>query len=1304
MVLSGAVMLIEYYSGTAVLSEFAADKLLSLLRQEIPAIESVSADYLHAVLFNEKASDADLKTLESLLHYGESRNVEMLNPQSYFVSPRPGTISPWSSKATDIAHNCGLSCVDRVERCRRYQIGLVDGVSLSESEINTLKMIIHDRMIEAVVESQDQLAVLFETHDARPLQHIEILSDGRAALETANAELGLAISEDEIDYLLDGFCKIGRNPTDTELMMFAQANSEHCRHKIFNADWTVDGAEQPHTLFGMIRNTYQKHSAGVLSAYKDNAAVIEGFDGARFSPDPQTGEYCHVEQAMPAMIKVETHNHPTAISPFPGAATGAGGEIRDHGATGRGAKPKAGLCGFSVSNLKLPALPQPWEIDNGKPDRIVSALDIMLEGPIGAAAFNNEFGRPNITGYFRTYEVKPEGQTAVRGYHKPIMLAGGVGNMHVDHVEKNRIPPGANLIVLGGPAMLIGLGGGAASSMASGTSSEDLDFASVQRGNPEMERRCQEVIDRCTRLAENNPIISIHDIGAGGLSNAMPELVNDAGRGATLDLRKVPNDEPGMSPMEIWSCEAQERYVLAVSDEDLELFDSICQRERCLYAVLGKATEAQQLVVNDPLHANQPVDMPLELMLGKPPRMFRDVRREKTNGNVIDTQALSVVDAAYRILQLPTVADKSFLITIGDRTVTGLIARDQMVGPWQIPVSDVAVTMNSFSGFHGEAMAIGERTPAAILDAAASARLAVAEAITNIAAADIDSLSDIKLSANWMAACGNSADDADLFDAVKAIGMELCPELELTIPVGKDSLSMRSVWEEKGEQKEVKAPLSLIVSAFSRVVDVRRTSTPQLHTDAGETRLILIDLGQGSNRLGATALAQVQHAIGDEPADIDVFAALKIFFDSIRDLRRDDKLLAYHDRSDGGLFVTLCEMAFAGHTGLSIDVSHVDDDAITALFNEELGAVIQVRSDESEMILHDLSEAGLTVIDIGTLQEDSHIVISHNDEEILHESRVDLHRAWSSTTYQMQSLRDNADCALQEYDAILDDGDPGLITQLTFDPKEDVAAPYINKGERPRIAVLREQGVNGQIEMAAAFDRAGFSAVDVHMSDIIAGRSSLSDFKAIAACGGFSYGDVLGAGQGWGKSILFNARARDEFSGFFDRNDSVALGVCNGCQMLSSIKQLIPGAENWPRFERNFSEQFEARLALVGLPESQSVLTSGMTDTMLPIAVAHGEGRARFDSEEQLAALQQAKQIVMEYREANGDIAERYPHNPNGSTNGVAGVTTPDGRFTIMMPHPERVFRSVQMSWHPDDWEEDSPWMRLFRNARVFVG
>lgn len=1283
------------------MSRFAIDKALSQIQKEIPQINDIAVQYLHIAEFNAEPSHDELDVLQKLLRYGDVDTEVTESDIKRYVTPRPGTISPWSSKATDIAHNCGLTCVERIERTRCCFIQA--GGELSDSDIHTVMSILHDRMIEAVFESEEDLSVLFDHHEPRPLQTVDIIGQGRDALVSANTELGLAISEDEIDYLVDGFTRLGRNPSDTELMMFAQANSEHCRHKIFNADWTIDGEEQDKTLFGMIRNTFENYSDGVLSAYKDNAAVINGNVGSRFSPDPETGEYQFQQHAMPAMIKVETHNHPTAISPFPGAATGAGGEIRDHGATGRGAKPKAGLCGFSVSNLKLPELSQPWEVDNGKPDRIVSALDIMLEGPIGAAAFNNEFGRPNIAGYFRTYEVQPEGEEVIRGYHKPIMLAGGVGNMHEDHVEKNDIPAGANLIVLGGPAMLIGLGGGAASSMASGASSEDLDFASVQRGNPEMERRCQEVIDRCTRLGDNNPIISIHDVGAGGLSNAMPELVDDAGRGAQLDLRKVPNDEPGMSPMEIWSNEAQERYVLAVSDDDLKLFDDICQRERCPYAVLGQATAERDLVVHDPKFDNDPVNMPLELMLGKPPKMHRIGTRKQLSANALDTESIDLSDAIYRVLQLPTVADKTFLISIGDRTVTGLIARDQMVGPWQVPVADVAVTMNDFNGHHGEAMAMGERTPIAVLNAPASGRMAVGEAVTNIAAADIDNLSDIKLSANWMAPCGSEEDDADLFDTVKTVGMEICPELDLTIPVGKDSLSMKSVWQQDGEDKTVKAPMSLIVSSFAKVNDVRRTLTPELRTDQGDTSLVLIDLGQGKNRLGGTALAQTYHATGDQPADLNDPKLLAGFFQAIRQLSREDKLLAYHDRSDGGLLACLCEMAFAGHTGLAVDISALGDDAVAALFNEELGAVIQLKDDDVQDALAVLEQSGLDAHVI-CKPADTFITIFQNDQMLFQASHTELHRAWSSTTHQMQSIRDNAECAQQEYDLILDEEDKGLVADMTFDINDDVAAPFINSGVRPKIAVLREQGVNGQIEMAAAFDRAGFSSIDVHMSDVIAGRIGLQDFQGIAACGGFSYGDVLGAGQGWGKSILFNSRARDEFEDFFNRDNSFALGVCNGCQMMSSIKTLIPGAENWPRFERNLSEQFEARLALVGVQDSTSVLANGMKDSIMPIAVAHGEGQAIFNDDSQLQALKDNNQIVLRYVNANNEVDMRYPRNPNGSVEGITGVTTPDGRFTIMMPHPERVFRASQFSWHPDEWQEDSPWMRLFRNARLFIG
>ena len=1295
-------MLIKFYPGSAALTDFGANKLLASLRKEFSGVTAVAADYLHMVEYNREPGAQEQQLIGQLLHYGEARQLVLEKAHVFYVSPRPGTISPWSSKATDIARNCGLDCVKRIERCRVYSLQF--DTWPTDEKIDSIKTYLYDRMIESVFDHESDMQVLFQHHAAQPLQTVDILGGGRQALVQANVSLGLAISEDEIDYLLDGFMKLKRNPTDTELMMFAQANSEHCRHKIFNADWTIDGEAQDVSLFGMIRNTYEQHADGVLSAYKDNAAVIAGYAGGRFAPDPETGEYRRTAQAQPIMIKVETHNHPTAISPFPGAATGAGGEIRDHGATGRGAKPKAGLSGFSVSNLKLPALPQPWEIDNGKPDRIVSALDIMLEGPIGAAAFNNEFGRPNISGYFRSYEVRPQGEEVIRGYHKPIMLAGGIGNMQEAHVEKQQIPPAACLIVLGGPAMLIGLGGGAASSMASGASSEDLDFASVQRGNPEMERRCQEVIDSCTRLADGNPIISIHDCGAGGLSNAMPELVNDAGRGALLDLRKIPNDEPGMSPMEIWSNEAQERYVLAVSEKDLPVFDAICQRERCPYAVLGEATTKRNLVVKDPKFENRPVDLPLELMLGKPPKMHRQGLRQRLVAPAFDTTGMDIREAVYRVLQLPAVADKKFLVTIADRSVTGLIARDQLVGPWQVAVADVAVSMNDFDGVHGEAMAVGERTPVAVLDPAASGRLAIGEAITNIAAADIDRLSEIKLSANWMAACGNPADDADLFDAVKAVGMELCPQLDLTIPVGKDSLSMRSVWQEGKEQKEVKAPLSVIITAFAKVRDVRRTLTPQLRTDQGETVLVLIDLGQGKNRLGATALTQVYHQTGDQPADLDDPQQLRVFFDVIRKLSREDKILAYHDRSDGGLLATLCEMAFAGHSGLNIQLSDAGGERAAALFSEELGAVLQLRVEDQAEVLEQLANSKLRAVVLGGLREDEQIVIKHGIDEILNESRVDLQRAWSATSYQIQSLRDNADCAQQEYDAILDVDAKGLLADLGFDINEDVAAPYISKGARPRIAVLREQGVNGQIEMAAAFDRAGFAAIDVHMSDIIGGRTSLADFQGLAACGGFSYGDVLGAGQGWGKSILFNARARDEFERFFNRDDSFALGVCNGCQMLSGIKRLIPGADNWPRFERNLSEQFEARLTLVGVQENESVLTTAMPGSVMPIVVSHGEGRAVFDTPEQLASLKDGGQVVLQYVQADGAVAASYPDNPNGSTEGITGVTTPDGRFTIMMPHPERVFRTAQFSWHPDEWQEDSPWMRLFRNARLFVG
>ena len=1031
--------------------------------------------------------------------------------------------------------------------------------------------------------------------------------------------MGLALSDDEIDYLVESFQSLGRNPTDVELMMFAQANSEHCRHKIFNAAWVIDGVPREHSLFSMIRNTTERSPEGVLSAYKDNAAVIAGRRGRRFMPDPHTGAYGHTSEAIHLLMKVETHNHPTAISPDPGAATGSGGEIRDEGATGRGAKPKAGLCGFSVSNLRIPGFEQPWERDHGKPDRIVSALEIMLEGPIGSAAFNNEFGRPNLCGYFRTFEDSvpgPDGEE-LRGYHKPIMLAGGLGNIREQHIEKRSFPAETPLVVLGGPAMLIGLGGGAASSMASGASAEDLDFASVQRANAEMERRCQEVIDRCWARGEANPILFIHDVGAGGLSNALPELVHDAGRGGRFELRAVPNDDRGMSPMEIWCNESQERYVMAIDAERLDEFTAICERERCPCAVAGYATEEENLVLGDGHFENNPIDMAMPLLFGKPPRMLRDVRHRPFHKPELALDGIGLKEAALRVLRLPAVADKTFLITIGDRTITGMVARDQMVGPWQVPVADCAVTLADYMGYQGEAMALGERTPLALLDAPASGRMAIGEAITNIAAADIDRIGDIKLSANWMAAAGHPGEDANLYETVRAVGLELCPRLGIAVPVGKDSMSMKTVWQQEGKSRRMTAPLSLIVTAFAPVRSARNTLTPQLRTDQGDTDLILIDLGKGRNRLGASALAQVHNQTGRQGPDLDDPDMLIRFFDELRSLKRDGRLLAYHDRSDGGLFVTLCEMAFAGHCGLSIELDDLGEDDLAALFAEELGAVIQVRHNDTDEVLMRLREAELGHHShvIGTHGDDGHLTFTRAGHPVFRAERTELHRAWRETSFQMQSLRDNPECALEEHRRIDDRNDPGLAASLRFDPEDDIAAPMIASGIRPPLAILREQGVNGQVEMAAAFDRAGFECVDVHMSDILAGRVSLDRFKGLAACGGFSYGDVLGAGEGWAKSILFNSLARDQFQAFFERPDSFTLGICNGCQMLSNLHELIPGTAHWPHFVRNRSEQFEARFVMVEVMESPSILLHGMAGSRMPIAVAHGEGRAEFRDE-----------------------------------------------------------------------------------------
>ncbi|SDH60982.1 phosphoribosylformylglycinamidine synthase [Pseudomonas panipatensis] len=1293
--------------GAPALSAFRHGKLLDLLTRQVPAVTGLYAEFAHFAEVSGALTAEEERVLGRLLKYGPSVPVQEPSGRLFLVLPRFGTISPWSSKATDIARNCGLAKIERIERGIAYYVS----GELSEADAQLVAARLHDRMTQLVLADLDAAAGLFSHAQPKPLNVIDVLAGGRPALEKANLELGLALAEDEIDYLVKSFGELGRNPHDVELMMFAQANSEHCRHKIFNASWDIDGQAQEKSLFGMIKNTYEMHREGVLSAYKDNAAVMTGFVAGRFYPNPETRQYAASEEPVHILMKVETHNHPTAIAPFPGASTGSGGEIRDEGATGRGAKPKAGLVGFTVSNLNIPGFEQPWEVPYGKPERIVTALDIMIEGPLGGAAFNNEFGRPNLTGYFRTFEqavATPRGEE-VRGYHKPIMIAGGMGNIREDHVQKGEISVGAKLIVLGGPAMLIGLGGGAASSMATGASAADLDFASVQRENPEMERRCQEVIDRCWQMGSDNPIKFIHDVGAGGISNALPELINDGGRGGRFELRAVPNDEPGMSPLEIWCNESQERYVLSVDAADFDTFKAICERERCPFAVVGEATEEKHLTVSDSHFGNKPVDMPLDVLLGKPPRMHRSVSREAELGDDFAAAALDLGEATDRVLRHPAVASKNFLITIGDRTITGLVARDQMVGPWQVPVADCAVTATSFDVYTGEAMAMGERTPLALLDAPASGRMAIGETITNLAASRIDAISDIKLSANWMAAAGHPGEDARLYDTVKAVGMELCPQLGITIPVGKDSMSMKTRWQDGDSEKSVTAPMSLIISGFAPVSDIRKTLTPQLRLDKGETDLILIDLGRGKNRLGGSILAQTYGKIGRQAPDLDDAEDIKAFFAVIQGLNADGHLLAYHDRSDGGLQAAVLEMAFAGHCGLELTLDALAasrEELGAALFNEELGAIIQVREDATPEILAQFSAAGLgdCVAVIGRPVSGNKIELTFNGESVYNAERRLLQRTWSETSYQIQRLRDNADCADQEFDGLLAEDNPGLSAKLSYDVNDDVAAPYIKKGVRPQVAILREQGVNGQVEMAAAFDRAGFTAVDVHMSDILSGRVSLEAFKGLVACGGFSYGDVLGAGEGWAKSILFNARARDAFQGFFERKDSFALGVCNGCQMLSNLHELIPGTEFWPHFVRNRSEQFEARVAMVQVQESQSIFLQGMAGSRLPIAIAHGEGHAEFESAEALLEADLSGCVALRFVDNQGKVTESYPANPNGSPRGITGLSNRDGRVTIMMPHPERVFRAVQNSWRPDEWEEDGGWMRMFRNARVWVG
>ncbi len=1294
--------------GGHALSDFRIQQLQPQLRAITSKIKDFSANFTHFIQTSNELSGElsaqDHKKLEALLHY-VAGTPKPASDSLILVLPRIGTISPWSSKATDIAQNCGLKNVQRIERGISYQFSLSKEFTQIEQE--QIAALLHDRMTESFCFNLNDANTLFSIEEKRKLVSVEFNNDAYASLQRANQEMGLALAEDEIEYLIEKYQQLNRMPTDVELMMFAQANSEHCRHKIFNASWKIDGERKEQSLFGMIKNTYKHSPENILSAYSDNAAVMTGHAATRFHANPSNHQYQFDNEDVHILMKVETHNHPTAISPFPGAATGSGGEIRDEGAVGRGSRPKAGLCGFSVSNLKLPGKLQPWELEYGKPDRIVSALDIMIEGPIGAASFNNEFGRPNILGYFRTFELdnsQQQDNSDVRGYHKPIMIAGGLGNVRREHVLKEKFPANTPIVVLGGPAMLIGLGGGAASSMASGTSAEDLDFASVQRGNAEMERRCQEVIEQCVVRGKDSPIISIHDVGAGGLSNAVPELIHDAALGGDFELRNIPNAEPGMSPKEIWCNEAQERYVVAVDEDKLKEFEQLCKRERCPYAVLGNSTEAQQLVLSDNEFNNKPIDLPMDVLLGKTPKMTRDVCTRSNLTHAFNTDDINIEDAISRVLQLPSVASKNFLITIGDRTVTGMVTRDQFVGPWQIPVADVAVTCSDYKGYNGEAMAMGERTPVALLSGPASGRMAICEAITNILASDVRQISEIRLSANWMAPAGHDGEDANLFTTVQAVGEELCPELNIVIPVGKDSLSMKSVWQEKDEHKSVTAPLSLIISAFAAVEDVRKTLTPQLNLKSDNSCLLLIDLGAKKNRLGGSALAQVYSQVGDAPADLDDPALIKNLFLAISKLKDEKLIHAYHDRSDGGLLACICEMSFASHVGLDIQLENLGKDTIASLFSEELGAVIQIDVqdvDKATNILtkHDLTEH--THI-IGKPNKTNKIRFSHEKNVIYENNWTELLRLWSSTSHAIQSLRDNPECADEEFASIIDETNPGLSVNLTFDLNEDISAPYISSGVRPKIAVLREQGVNGHMEMAAAFDRAGFEAIDVHMTDLIEQRQMLDGFQGLVACGGFSYGDVLGAGGGWAKSILFNSYLKDQFTNFFAKPDIFALGVCNGCQMMSQLREIIPGAAHWPNFIANSSEQFEARMVMVKILQSPSILLQGMQESTLPIVVAHGEGRTDLTSDATQMLIEQ-NLVSMQFINNNLQVTEIYPYNPNKSALGATAFCNEDGRFTIMMPHPERLFRSVQYSWKSKDWKENGPWLRMFQNARKYL-
>jgi len=1288
--------------GAPARSAFRLDKLRAALAPLAPGLTGLDARFVHLVDLQAPLDDASRAVLDALLRYDTLDPPPAELPRlDVLVTPRPGTISPWSSKATDIARTCGLDAVVRIER---GVVWTIQG-TWSPAERAAALPLLHDRMTEAVLPDLGAALALFAHAAPRPLSTMPVLAWGLSALEQADRALGLALAPDERDYLVDAFTRLGRDPTDVELMMFAQANSEHCRHKIFNATWTIDGQDQDRSLFQMIRNTHALHPGGVLSAYKDNAAVARGVPVDRLLVTAEDRVYTTVREPAHLLMKVETHNHPTGISPHAGAATGSGGEIRDEGATGRGGKPKAGLTGFCVSDLHLPGAPRPWEAAVGTSPRMASAREIMTDGPLGGAAFNNEFGRPALVGTFRTFCLRVEGAQGPewRGFHKPVMLAGGCGHVRPGHVEKGGIAPGDALIVLGGPALLIGLGGGAASSMATGESTADLDFASVQRANPELERRCQEALDRCIALGDHNPVRSVHDVGAGGLSNAFPELVHDAGRGARFELRQVPSGEPGLSPMEIWSNEAQERYVLAVAPQDLDTFAALCERERAPWAVVGHATDDGQLFVGDTLLPATPVDLPLSVLLGKPPRMHRMAASASVLRLPLDTAEFDLAASLDRVLSLPGVASKEFLITIGDRSITGTVARDQLVGPWQVPVADVAVTATDYTGFTGEAMAMGERPPVALLSGPASGRLAVAEALTNLLAADVGPLEQVVLSANWMAPAGHPGEDATLYATVKAIGMELCPALGICIPVGKDSMSMRATWSDDQGEHTVTAPLTVVITAFAPVRDVRRTLSPQLRTDLGETALVQVDLSLGAGRLGGSALAQVHGLLGATPADLDEPARLVGLWRAVHQARDEGLLLAWHDVSDGGLVVTLCELAFAGHTGLEILLPA--GDPVRQLFAEEPGGVLQVRLADLPRLRAILAEQGLAAATtvLGRPAADDHLTIRQEGRVLLRADRVDLHRTWAETSYRMQALRDDPTCAEEAWQALLDRDDPGTSPVLSFDPADDVSAYFQSaaraRGARPRVAILREQGVNGQLEMAAAFDRAGFQAVDVHMSDLLQGRDDLGSYRGLVACGGFSYGDVLGAGGGWAKAILFHPAVRDRFAAFFDRPDTFSLGVCNGCQMFSQLSELIPGAQGWPRFLRNRSEQFEARVSTVEILDSPSVLLAGMAGSRIPVAVAHGEGRAAF-----APGQREQARVAGRFVDHRGQVATGYPANPNGSPEGITALTTDDGRATILMPHPERVFRTLTHSWHPDGWGEDGPWLRLFRNARVFVG